>query len=597
MPAMAPTPTFTYTYDVGVVNAGNPAAQRNDATVLDYVTPAVSNVTLYVSAACSSVNGASANWLGVQFNNLDPTPVPICTATAPGGTVAPRLLLLPANNTNTDNSVNTMLLFTALAKTAVLTPAQMAPNGNGMAPGTYIATVTVWSSRAKNTVPNVAAQQTFTVTLFVFDSTQAIQITPSAQNVSPGQIIPLTATVANSQAVGGTYAQFGGAPSLVEWSLVPFSPTENAGSPSTVCTIPGGGLAVQNNNGNSLATIGPSSTNTLTVANPTTGPITVYTCRPTVAPSFAANQNTVTLASQTYTVLGTLITTRVGDFRQAGTAGCAAGQPCFVLNKKGDDNSVGDAVVNFTGINGGIQATDLPVTGDWTGDGHTKVGIFRPSTNQWWLDTNNNGIFDAGDAAVFAYPGVGPLATDLPVTGDWKGLGKAGVGIFRSGLWVLDTNYDDVFEQPAAGTATSAGSDSVFFFGGIAGGGDVPVTGNWLGGAQSYVGYVRVAGGPGGPWLWVTDSGLPSAPLQSGHVERQGIAFGGITGDVPLSGDWFGTGTAGFGIVRSSGNASGAPFLWILDSASPTAVQAAHTSGAVFPYGGATGDKPVAGKW
>ncbi len=233
--------------------------------------------------------------------------------------------------------------------------------------------------------------------------------------------------------------------------------------------------------------------------------------------------------------------------------------------------------------------------GDWTGDGHAKAGIFRPSSNTWWLDTNNNGVYDAGDLPPFTYPGIGPSASDLPVVGDWKGIGRAGVGIFRGGMWVLDTNYDGVFEQPVAGTAQSAGSDAVFFFGGLAGGGDVPITGNWSGGTITYVGYVRVDGGPGGPWLWVTDTGQPASPLQSAHVEKPGIGFGGLPGDVPVSGDWLNDGTAQFGVVRASG--ASAPFLWVLDGGLPLAPQSSHGIGLLFAYGGAPGDVPVTGKW
>jgi len=574
--------TQTYVYDIGIVNPGDPAPQFNNATTLDYVTTTPSNATLYVSASCSS----AINWLGVQINGLPVNqPTPICTAAAPGGVVAPASVVLPAGLAN-DSSTLTTLLFTAMAKTA-------AASGNGIPTGSYSATVTVWATRAKNTVgyPGVLSQQTFTVNLFVFDSTQAIQLTPTPQNLSAGQSLPLTATVANSQAIGATYQQFGlpgVTNSLVAWSLVPFSTTENpAGAPNGVaCVLPAGG---QSQNGNALTTTGPSSTTTLLVGNPSVGPVTVYTCRPTVAPSYAANLGLVTLASITYTVPAATTSTKVGIFRQpnngaVGNGFCPpGGSPCFVLNKKGDDSTVGDTGVAFNGINGGILATDVPVSGDWTGSGHAAVGIFRPSTNQWWLDTNNNGIFDGGDTAVFVYPGLAPSATDVPVTGDWRGIGKTCVGAFRSGfLWILDTNCDGVFQGPAAGT-TYSGTDSVFGFGGIAN--DVPVVGNWDGLGKSEAGIVR------GGFLWVTDAANATAASQASHVAGNVIGFGGIAGDVPVTGDWYGVGTTYFGIVRGG-------FLWALDGAAPSAPQASHYGfGSVFPYGGAAGDKPVTGKW
>src|SRR5262249_24799866 len=49
---------------------------------------------------------------------------------------------------------------------------------------------------------------------------------------------------------------------------------------------------------------------------------------------------------------------------------------------------------------GGL-AGDVAVSGDWNGDGRTKVGIFRPSTGYFLLDANGNGQFDAGDKELF----------------------------------------------------------------------------------------------------------------------------------------------------------------------------------------------------
>ena len=43
------------------------------------------------------------------------------------------------------------------------------------------------------------------------------------------------------------------------------------------------------------------------------------------------------------------------------------------------------------------QTGDIPVVGDWSGSGTTKIGIYRPATGQWFLDYNGNGVFDAGD--------------------------------------------------------------------------------------------------------------------------------------------------------------------------------------------------------
>jgi hypothetical protein len=56
---------------------------------------------------------------------------------------------------------------------------------------------------------------------------------------------------------------------------------------------------------------------------------------------------------------------------------------------------------------------DIPVTGDWNGDGRTEVGAWRRGT--WFLD-NGNGRWDAGVDTIYQNFGA---ADDIPVTGNW----------------------------------------------------------------------------------------------------------------------------------------------------------------------------------
>jgi hypothetical protein len=70
-----------------------------------------------------------------------------------------------------------------------------------------------------------------------------------------------------------------------------------------------------------------------------------------------------------------------------------------------------DACIAF-GVSG-----DLPVVGDWDASGASKIGVFRPSTGEWFLDMNGNGQWDGASAdkyiSGFGRPG------DLPVAGKW----------------------------------------------------------------------------------------------------------------------------------------------------------------------------------
>ena len=271
-------------------------------------------------------------------------------------------------------------------------------------------------------------------------------------------------------------------------------------------------------------------------------------------------------------------------------AGVFRGNVSFVEDSNGNgvyDPGVDRVISSFTAP-GGYQTGDLPVMGDWNGDGHTKAGIYRPSNGMWYLDANNDGVYDNGD---YAYQ-FGGLAGDMPVAGDWNAVPgvsghKSCIGIYRSAgsVWLLDLNCNGVYE----GSPT----DAFFPFGGLAG--DVPVAGNWTGGTTR-VGVVRVYapnGIPqGNPFFWVLDSADANAgPLATTHQPAPGaFAFGGLPGDVYLTGDWNNSGAAKAGIFRS-GAAGVQPFQWVLDA------NGAHTPDVVFNLFGLTGDVAVTGKW
>jgi hypothetical protein len=181
---------------------------------------------------------------------------------------------------------------------------------------------------------------------------------------------------------------------------------------------------------------------------------------------------------------------QLGIFRNS-VAGLGAG---VVLDSNGNNNyDAADKVRSF-GLPG-----DVPVAGDFFGTGAIEIGVFRcpagASTCQWYIDANNNGAWDGqfgGDAIWnFGLPG------DVPVVGDWNGNGTSKIGIFRCPaagsttpcLWVLDTGNKHAYDPT---TATYANF-------GLAG--DIPVVNNWNGtGNVDQVGIFR------GNGLWIVDS-------------------------------------------------------------------------------------------
>jgi hypothetical protein len=109
------------------------------------------------------------------------------------------------------------------------------------------------------------------------------------------------------------------------------------------------------------------------------------------------------------------------------------------------------------------------VAGDWDATGTSKIGLFRPSTGEWFLDRNGNGIWDGCNVdqcvTTFGQPG------DLPVAGDWDATGTSKIGLFRAatGDWFLDFNGNGQWDGCGVDKCvTSFGQE-----------GDLPVAGKW----------------------------------------------------------------------------------------------------------------------
>jgi len=162
-----------------------------------------------------------------------------------------------------------------------------------------------------------------------------------------------------------------------------------------------------------------------------------------------------------------------GDWNGDGRAEVGVWRPSprqFMLdangNGKWDGAAAGDTLTPAFGV-----STDRPVIGDWNGDGKDEVGVWRPSTRQFMLDTNGNGGWD-GTVGLDTLTGAFGASTDRPVIGDWNGDGKDDVGVGRpsDGKFRLDANGNRLWEGPAGGDVTTAAF-------GVAT--DIPVAGTW----------------------------------------------------------------------------------------------------------------------
>jgi hypothetical protein len=164
---------------------------------------------------------------------------------------------------------------------------------------------------------------------------------------------------------------------------------------------------------------------------------------------------------------------------------------------------------------------DLPVVGDWNGDGVDTVGVFRQGT--WHIrNSNTGGVAEA--SFFFGNPG------DSPIAGDWSGTGADRPGLYRrSNGRVYIRN-----------SLTSGFADNEFWFGVS---GDMPVVGDFDGNGRDTVSIFR----PSQRRFYIINQlGGPNAA----PVAEYSYAYG-ISGDLPLVGDWNGDNVDSPGVFRS----------------------------------------------
>ena len=78
-------------------------------------------------------------------------------------------------------------------------------------------------------------------------------------------------------------------------------------------------------------------------------------------------------------------------------------------------------------------AGELPVLGDFDGDGRTDAAVFRPSMGTWLLRLSGD-----GGLRTLSFGSAG----DLPVVADYDGDGRADPAVYRDGNWFLLNSSD-----------------------------------------------------------------------------------------------------------------------------------------------------------
>lgn len=210
----------------------------------------------------------------------------------------------------------------------------------------------------------------------------------------------------------------------------------------------------------------------------------------------------------------------------------------YILNSEGRTDTYPDGIQR---IAFGRNAQDIPISGDFDGDGLTDVAVRRPGT-QFWYVKNSSGVDKiSGHSDGITRQRFGLRASDVPVIGDYDGDGLDDLAVFRPStqFWYV---------RNSSGTDRMTGNgDGITRFRFGTSSDDIPVPADYDGDGVTDI---AVRNPASKEWRIRNSSGIDHLSGRTDGITRR--TFGSRQEDIPVRGDFDGDGKDDIAVRRPS---------------------------------------------